>query len=411
MACNEPSSYFEAANSPEWLKAMQDEIDMIEKNGTWQLTRKPDSKQAIGVKWAPRAWYSRIDSHLIQQGFERSPNEATLYVKHYEEEKRIIVSVYVDDLLVTGTASNFLIEFKKQMEKEFEMSDLGPMKYFPGIEITQCDSGIFISQKKYDLDILKKFKLESCKPVATPLILNETLSKNDEKLLNPSIFRSLVGSLLYLTATRPDSMFSASLLSRFMSSPSQTHLGAAKRVLKFLKGSADHGIWYLRTRDVNLIGYADSDWAGSIDDMKSTSGYLFSLGSGVFSWNAKKQDVVAQSTAEAEYISAAAAANQAIWLRNLLNDLGFQCSSPTKLFCGNKSAIAIAENPIQHGRTKHINVKYHAIRKAEKNLQIKLIHCSSEEQLADSLTKPLPNGRFDDLKMKIGMCKANLKEC
>ena len=169
-----------------------------------------------------------------------------------------------------------------EMQDVFEMSDLGIMNYFLGIEIYQCSSGIFISQRKYVVDILKKFKLESCKEVATPLAQNEKISKKDgEKLEKHSTYRSLVGSLLYLTTTRPDLMFLAGLLSRFMSSPSNVHIGVAKRVLKYVKGTTNLGIWYLKTEGVKLDGYVDSDWAGSVDDMKSASGYVFTIGSSV----------------------------------------------------------------------------------------------------------------------------------
>ncbi|WJZ92853.1 hypothetical protein VitviT2T_011828 [Vitis vinifera] len=273
-------------------------------------------KAVYGLKQAPRAWYSRIDSHLIQLGFRRSENEATLYLKQNDDGLQLVVSLYVDDMLVTGSNVKLLADFKMEMQDVFEMSDLGIMNYFLGMEIYQCSWGIFISQRKYAMDILKKFKLESCKEVATPLAQNEKISKNDgEKLEEPFAYRSLVGSQLYLTVTRPDLMFPASLLSRFLSSPSNVHMGVAKRVLKFVKGS--------------------------VDDMKSTSGYVFTIGSGVICWNSRKQEVVAQSTIEAEYISLAAAANQAIWLRKLLADLGQEQSSPTELYCDNKSAISI----------------------------------------------------------------------
>ncbi|KAL3612663.1 hypothetical protein D5086_003683 [Populus alba] len=304
-------------------------------------------KALYGLKQAPRAWYSRIDTHLIQLGFKRSENEATLYLKQDEDGLQLVISLYVDDMLVTGSNVKLLADFKREMHDVFKMSDLGIMNYFLGMEIHQNSSGIFVSQKKYVVDILKRFKLESCKEVTTPLAQNEKISKNDgEQLEEPSAYRSLVGSLLYLTATRPDLMFPAGLLSRFMSSPSNVHMGVAKRILKYIKGTTDLGILYSKSGGVKLSGYADSDWAGSVDGMKSTSGYVFTIGSGAICWNAKKQDVVAQSTVEAEYISLAAAANQAIWLNKLLADLGQEQSSPTELYCDNKSAIAIAQNPV-----------------------------------------------------------------
>ena len=237
-------------------------------------------------------------------------------MKKSDDEVQLIVSLYVDDLLVIGNASDSLNKFKQELQAEFEMSDLGEMNFFLGMEFSQFDAGIFISQKKYALEILKKFHMERCKPVTTPLVVNEKLSKNEEDdKADAFVYRSIIGSLLYLSATRPDLMFTSSLLSRFMHSPSQTHLGAAKRALRYIRGTTDYGLWFSKNESEKLKGYADSDWAGSSDDAKSTSGYMFSLGSGVFSWNSKKQDVVAQSSAEAEYISAAAAANQAIWLR------------------------------------------------------------------------------------------------
>ncbi|KAF2321527.1 hypothetical protein GH714_000311 [Hevea brasiliensis] len=225
-----------------------------------------------------------------------------------------------------------LAQIKKYEEdkakKHKALTYLGLMKYFLGMEIYQCSTGIFISQRRYALDVLKKFKMDQSKSVATPLVQNVKLIRNDgEKKCVASVYRSLVGSLLYLTTTRPYLMFSASLLSRFMNTPSQSHLGAAKRVLRYLKGTTDYGIWFKKKEEAKLEGYSDSDWAGCVDDSKSTSGYVFSFGSGVFCWNSRKQEVVAQSTAEAEYISAAATTNQAIWLRKILKDLGQEQSS------------------------------------------------------------------------------------
>ena len=297
------------------------------------------------------------------------------------------------------------------MEKEYEMSDLGEMKYFLGMEIDQNEVGIFLYQRKYAWKILKKFHMERSKPVSTPLVVNEKLTKNDNgSKADALIYRSLIGSLLYLSATRPDVMYPASLLSRFMHSPSQFHLSAAKRVLRYIRGTTDYGVWYLKNESKQLMGYADSDWAGSLEDSKSTSGYAFSFGSGVF-WNSRKQEVVAQSSAEAEYISAANAANQAIWLRKILSDLGQNLNEATVMWVDNKSAIAMTKNPVQHGRTKRINVKFHAIREAEKLGKIKLVHCSSENQIADIMTKALPKAKFEFLRIKLGVSKKNLKEC
>ncbi|CAL8999891.1 unnamed protein product, partial [Prunus brigantina] len=232
-------------------------------------------KALYGLKQAPRAWYSEIDTYLIHCGFHRSSSEATLYVRNKE-----------------------------------------------GI-VTQTEGSIFIHQKKYAKTLLEKFGLKDCKPVCTPLVATDKLQREDgSEAADESLCRKIVGSLLYQTATRPDIMFSASLLARFMHSHSKKHYGAAKRVLRYIQGTIDYGIEYVAGNSALLIGYCDSDWSGSEDDRKSTSGYAFSFGSGTLAWASVKQQSVALSTAEAEYVSAAEATSHAIWLRFVLEDFG-----------------------------------------------------------------------------------------
>lgn len=180
-------------------------------------------------------------------------------------------------------------------------------------------------------------------------------------------------------------------------------------MLRYIRGTIEYGIWYRSVENGVLIGYSDSDWGGCVDDYKSTSGYSFSFGSGIFSWSTKKQDIVAQSSAEAEYVAAATAANQGIWLRKILFELNLLPKEPTVIYVDNKSAISMAENPVQHGRTKHINIRFHALRDAE-NGDVKLVHCSSEEQQADILTKALPTNKFEFQRMLQGVSMKNLKE-
>ena len=200
-------------------------------------------KALYGLKQAPRAWYSEIDNYFMEKGFQRSKSEPTLYVKHQGKADILIVALYVDDLVYTGNNKRVIEDFKKDMMKKYEMSDLGLLHYFLGIEIYQDDYGVFICQKKYAENILKKFGMLGCKPVDTPLVVNEKFKKEDGgRLANASVYRSLIGSLFYLTATRLDLMYAASLLSRFMSKPSHLHLGAAKRVLRYVMGTMEYGI-------------------------------------------------------------------------------------------------------------------------------------------------------------------------
>ncbi|XP_058755682.1 secreted RxLR effector protein 161-like [Vicia villosa] len=207
-------------------------------------------------------------------------------------------------------------------------------------------------------------------------------------------------------------MFAASLLSRFMSKPSHLHLGAAKRVLRYVMETMKHGIRFEKNSKLEAKAYSDSDWTGSVDDMKSTSGYVFSLGSGVISWCSKKQDTVAQSSAEAEYLAAGLTTQQSLWLRKILEDIGEKQEESLLLHCENKSAIAMAKNPVFHSRTRHINIKHHFIRSVIENGDVELVFCSSQEQLAYIFTKALPRGRFQQLREAMGVKEQHIKgEC
>ncbi|KAG7640275.1 Zinc finger CCHC-type superfamily [Arabidopsis suecica] len=332
-------------------------------------------KALYGLKQAPRAWYGRIDGYFIKNGFERSINDAAFYVKKTSKEI-LVVSLYVDDIIVTGSNVKEIERFKEEMKNEFEMTDLGELSYFLGMEVNQDDEGIFLSQENYAKKLLKKFGMQECKSVSTPLTPHgKTEEVLSEKLEDVTMYRSMIGGMLYLCASRPDIMYASSYLSRYMTSPLKQHLQEAKRVLRYVKGTLTYGIHFKRVEKPELVGFSDSDWAGSVEDKKSTSGYVFTIGSGAFCWNSSKQKTVAQSTAEAEYIAVCSAANQAIWLQRLVNEIGFKAEKGIRIFCDNKSAIAIGKNPVQHRRTKHIDIKYHFVREAEQTGKIKLEYC------------------------------------
>jgi len=364
-------------------------------------------KALYGLKQAPRAWYSRINDHLLSIGFTKSLSEFTLYVKD-KGNSFLIVSLYVDDLLVIGDDTKLIDEFKQEMMQAFEMTDLGLMTYFLGIEIKQGENQVFICQRKYAKEILRKFQMDECKAVSTPMNQREKFIKEDgADKVDEGYYRSLIGCLMYLTTTRPDIIFAVSLLSRFMHCASEVHLRAAKRILRYVKGTLDYGVKFEKCTNFKLCGFSDSDWAGSYDDMKSTSGYCFNLGSGVFSWCTKKQEIVAQSTVEAEFIAATAAVNQVLWLKKILYDLHFQQKNKIEVFVDNQAAIAIANNPVCHGKTKHFNIKLYFWREMQQNGEVNLVYCKSEDQLADMFTKPLPVSKFELLRKRIGVCSSS----
>eukprot|EP00253_Pinus_taeda_P019983 PITA_19983 len=264
------------------------------------------------------------------------------------------------------------------MKEEFEMTDMGLLRYFLGIEIEQNGNEIFFSQAKYVNEVLERFNMQERKAAITPIVMGLKLSKEDNsKDFDPSFYKSIVGSFMYLTATRPDIMHAVSLISRFMERPKEAHWQVAKRIL--------------------------SDCAGSVDDQKSTSGYVFNMGSGAISWASKKEPIVALSTAEAEYVVATAAACQAIWMRRMLRSLCQEQAKGIVIFCDNSSTIALSKNFMFHKRMKHIDTKFHYIRELVNNGEIVLKRYRTQEQVADILTKPLGQKSFEFLRKCLRM--------
>ncbi|KAL8137868.1 hypothetical protein V2J09_003869 [Rumex salicifolius] len=306
-----------------------------------------------------------------------------------------------DDLMYISNSEALMTEFKRSMKAVFEMSDLGRMKYFLDVEVTQGKAGVFICQKKYTRELLLKFGLMECNPVRSPIVPGEQLTaQGDGVSVDSTEYKQLIGSLLYLTATRPDVMFVVCLLSRFMSKPTRMHMQAAKRVLRYLKGTQEFGILYRKQeKGQDLIAYTDSDYARDLDDRRSTSGYVFFLASGAIAWSSKKQPVVSLSTTKSEFIAAASCAAQCIWLRNILEEMGWNESvnKATVILCDNISTIKLSRNPVFHGRSKHIDVRFHFLRDLVNGGAIEMKHCGTSFQIADIMTKAVKLDTFERL--------------
>jgi len=276
--------------------------------------------------------------------------------------------------------------------------------------VKQEDHGIIITQEGYAKEVLKKFKMDDANPVSTPMECGIKLSKHEEgETVDPSLFKSLVGSLRYLTCTRPDILYAVGVVSRYMEHPTTTHLKAAKRILRYIKGTTNLGLYYSVSNDYKLVGYCDSDWGGDADDRKSTSGFVFYIGNTAFTWMSKKQPIVTLSTCEAEYVAATSCVCHAIWLRNLLKELNLPQKEPTKILVDNKSAIALAKNPVFHDRSKHIDTRYHYIRECVSNNNVKLDYVKTHDQVADIFTKPLKREHFVKLRYLLGVAKSSLR--
>ncbi|KAK2352230.1 hypothetical protein QL285_096543 [Trifolium repens] len=362
------------------------------------------TKALYGLKQAPRAWYERLSSFLLENGFIRGKIDTTLFRK-INKNDLLIVQVYVDDIIFGATNEKMCEEFSKLMQSEFEMSMMGELRFFLGLQIKQLEKGIFISQEKYVKDLLKKYKMNESKIMTTPMHPSNSLDKDEKgKNVSEKEYRGMIGSLLYLTASRPDIVFSVGLCARFQSAPKESHLTAVKRIFRYLVGTPDTGLWYKKNSHFDLKAYCDADYAGDKIERKSTSEACQFLGEALISWSCRKQNTIALSTTEAEYVSAANYCSQVIWIKNQLEDFSLRYTN-VKILCDNTSAINLSKNPIQHSRSKHIEIKHHFIRDHVNKKEIELVFVNTENQLADIFTKPLVEDRFISIKEKLNIIK------
>jgi hypothetical protein len=316
----------------------------------------------------------------------------------------IIVEVYVDDIIFGSDDEKMSKDFAKRMQQEFEMPFLGELNFFLGLQILQSKRGIFIHQSKYVKDMIKKFQLEYCKPVCTPMIVRCKLSKEDEsKVVYPKHYRSMIGSLLYVIASRPDGKQVVGMVARFQATPKESHVQAVKRIFRYLKGTIDIGLWYPSKDSFTLKAYSDVDWAGCVDERKSTSGGAFFLGESLVAWISKKQSSILLSTTKAEYIAVAECCTQIEWMKQTLQDIKIVFEEPTTIYSDNTSAISLSKNPAQHSKSKHIPIKYNYLSDQAENKNIKLEYVPTQEQVADIFTKPLSIDVFEYIRKRLGV--------
>ncbi|XP_019244462.1 PREDICTED: uncharacterized protein LOC109224331, partial [Nicotiana attenuata] len=313
-------------------------------------------KALYGLKQAPRAWYERLSKFLLEHGYKRGKIDSTLFLKEKGKDL-LVVQIYVDDIIFGATSDRLSKDFAKLMGSEFEMSMMGELNFFLGLQIKQSPNGTMIHQQKYTKELIKKFKMEDSKEIDTPIATATKLDVDEPgSSVDQKLYRGMIGSLLYLTASRPDIVFSVGLCARFQANPKESHLTAIKRILRYLKGTTELCLWYPKGSNFDLVGYADANYAGFLVDRKSTSGMAHFLGSCLVSWATKKQNSVALSTAEAEYVAAASCCAQLLWIKQQLVDFGIEVGC-IPIFCDNTSAISMTKNPVHHKRTKHINVR------------------------------------------------------
>ncbi|GJT31245.1 retrovirus-related pol polyprotein from transposon TNT 1-94 [Tanacetum coccineum] len=376
-------------------------VDFEKPNHVFKL-----KKALYGLKQAPKAWYDRLKAFILDHMYTMGLVDNTLFTKK-KDSHIIIVQIYVYNIIFRSTCQDLCDDFSKIMHDEFKMSMMGELNFFLGLQIKQLEDGIFFNQSKYIKEMLKKFGLEDSKPIKTPMSSETKLTRNeDRESVEETMYRGMIRSLFYLTASRPNIMFSVCLCASFQEVPKTSHLEAVKRIFRYIKGTTHLGLWYPKGTGVETIVFADSDHAGDHVDRKITSDVCTFIGCCLTSWFFKKQTTLAISTTEAEYVSTRKACQQALWMKQALVDYDIILDDIHVLY-ENKGAIDLSKNLVLYSRTKHIEIPHHFLHDNVQKGIISIEKVSSEDNIVDILTKPLKLEPFNLLRLGLGLMEPN----
>jgi hypothetical protein len=404
------SVYHDDATSAFLNGVLKEKVFMEQPEGYEELTDEYKwelLKALYGLKQAPREWHEVLHNFLISKEFKQCIGDPCIYVRRKTGSVELI-GIYVDDILSTGSNIAVVEDFRSELKSKFKCSEGGLVDWCLGMEVTQHSGGIDLNQNQYVKQKLEEFShiLDNNTKRRTPLDPNfQELLINADQSSEVELdfpYRSIVGSLMYAaTGTRPDIMTAVGVVSRFSSSPKKIHCDMVRQILYYLRQHPTYSLTYKRNSDITVRGYSDSSWANN-EDSTSISGFIFLLGDSLITWSSKKQPVVALSSTEAEYVSVTSASQEALWLKSLLEELGFN-QECIKIYEDNEACINLSKNPQEFKRTRHIQVKYHFIRSHVKDQNIKLVYVPTKDQLADFLTKGVSGPRLSELLKKIGV--------
>ena len=371
-------------------------------------------KSIYGLKQASRQWYFKFHGVISSFGFVENPMDQCIYQK-VSGSKICFLVLYVDDILLATNDKGLLYEVKQFLSENFDMKDMGEASYVIGIKIHRDrPRGILgLSQETYINKVLERFRMKDCSPSVAPIVKGDRFNLNqcpknefEREQMQNIPYASAVGSLMYAqVCTRPDIAFAVGILGRYQSNPGMDHWRAAKKVMRYLQGTKHYMLMYERTHDLEVIGYSDSDFAGCVDSRKSTSGYIFMFAGGAVSWRSAKQTLTATSTMEAEFVSCFEATSHGVWLKSFISGLRIvdSISRPLRIYYDNSTTVFMAKNNKSGSRSKHIDIKYLAIRERVKDKSVVIEHVSTELMIADPLTKGMPPMKFKDHVNRMGL--------
>ncbi|GJX51232.1 ribonuclease H-like domain-containing protein [Tanacetum coccineum] len=356
-------------------------------------------RSLYGLKQAPRAWFQQFAGYATRAGFYHSRCDSSLFIYRQGSQVAYLL-IYVDNIILTASCPALLQQIIGSLNNEFDMTDLGALNYFLGIS---APTGLFLSQKKYALQLLERAHMVTCNPSRTPVDTESKLGPEGVPVQDPTLYRSLAGGLQYLTFTRPDLSYAVQQICLYMHDPREPHFAALKRILRYVRGTVDFGLQLYVSATTSLVGYTDADWAGCPSTRRSTSGYCVFLGDNILSWSAKRQHTISRSSAEAEYQGVANVVAETAWIRNLLRELHSPLSTATLVYCDNVSAVYMSANPVQHQRTKHIEIDIHFVCDMVTAGHVRVLHVPSRFQYADIFTKGLPTALFEDFRSSLSV--------
>ncbi|GKB90499.1 ribonuclease H-like domain-containing protein, partial [Tanacetum coccineum] len=344
----------------------------------------------------------RFASYATRVGFHHSKTDSSLFVFHRGSDIAYLL-LYVDDIILTASSSAFLQRIIASLYNEFAKTDLGSLNYFLGISAQRSASGLFLSQSKFVKEILEVDHMQNCNPCRTPVDTESKLGSDGDPVSDPTLYRSLAGALQYLTFTRPDLSYAVQQVCLYMHDPRDPHFTALKRILCYVRGTLDYGLQLHVSSTTQLSAYTDADWAGCPVTRRSTSGYCVFLGDNLLSWSAKRQVTLSRSSVEAEYRGVANVVAETAWIRNLLCELHTPLFTATLVYCDNVSVVYMSANPVQHQRTKHIEIDIHFVHDFVASGQVRVLHVPSRFQYADIFTKGLPTALFIEFRSSLNV--------